>query len=178
MFKTTLAASAAIAAIMALSAPVFANNTSATITVKGTVGAKCDMALTTQTVNLPFDPTGDDGKLNPAAFNLNPLSGGGEFWCNGANSTLTLNATPFHNAGFTGTAPSGFTNTVNYSLSGTLGEGNISYDTGTNSGNQVTQVGIFDTTNPSGTLKADQTNDRLIAGDYSATVTLTLTPGT
>jgi hypothetical protein len=178
MLKYALAASAAVAAVMALSAPVYANNTTASITVNGTVGAKCNMALTTQTVSLPGDPTGDDGKLNPAAFNFNPLAGGGEFWCNGAGSTLTLNATPFSNAGYTGAAPSGFTKVVNYTLSGTLGAANVTYDTATDSGDQTSTVGIFDTTNPSGHLQADANDNRLIAGDYSATVTLTLTPGT
>jgi hypothetical protein len=181
MLKYTLAASAAVAAIMALSAPSYAdsNNTSATITVNGNVGAHCSMALHTTAVDLPADITGDDGKLNGAALALNPLAGGGEFWCNAAGSKLTLNATPFTNTGFTGsTVPDGFTKSVNYTLSGSLGDASISYDTADHNGQNVDYtVGIFDTTEPTGSVQADPESRRLIAGAYQAVLTLTLTPG-
>jgi hypothetical protein len=178
MLKSMLAASAAVAAIAALSSPVYANNTSATITVNGTVGAQCSMDLTSQTVTIP-DISGSDGRLNPAALAVNALAGGGEFWCNGANSKLTLNGTPFKNSGFTGTAPAGFTNVVNYTLSGTMGTTPVSYDTAAvGSTDQQYPVGIFASTNPSGQLSADASSDRLIAGGYEASLTLTLTPGT
>jgi len=175
MLKTSLAASAAVAAIVALSSPVYANNTSATITVNGSVGAQCSMDLTSQTVTIP-DITGSDGRLNQAALNVNALSGGGEFWCNGANSKLTLNATPFKNA--SATPSTGFTNVVNYTLSGTMGSTPVSYDTAAVGGtNQDYSVGVFDSTNPTGQISADATSDRLIAGGYTASLTLTLTPG-
>jgi hypothetical protein len=178
MLKSALAASATVAAIAALSSPVYANNTSATITVNGTVGAQCSMDLTSQSVSIP-DISDSNGRVYAAALAVNALSGGGDFWCNGANSKLTLNGTPFTNAGFTGTAPSGFTNVVNWSLSGTMGTTPIAYDTAHVGGtDQEYPVGIFDSNNPSGQLSADASSDRLIAGDYSATLTLTLTPGT
>jgi hypothetical protein len=177
MLKTMLAASVAIVALAALSSsPALAvTNTGTIVTLHGQATSECNMDMAEQTVDITH-LSGSDGY--PVTDELtNIFANGGEFWCNSANAAIRINLLPLTNTGFTGTAPAGFTNVVNYTLTGTLGSGTISYDTAAVGGtDQEYPVGVFATTTPTANVSLEATSDRVIAGDYSAILKLGLVP--
>jgi hypothetical protein len=176
--KHILGASAAVATL-AIATGAFATPVASSVTVTGHVDAACSVTNGVGTLDLG-SLAGSNGQYNgtiPASFAMTT----GTVWCNGVSSSAKLAATPLADTttGATGTPPPGFANKIDYSVTATVGGHSVSADTTIASGNgNSVVVGAFtqptipvvDTVVPSSLL--------LEAGAYSATVTLTLTPGT
>lgn len=176
MRKYLLASAAALAA---LAAPSLADvTTSANATVSGDIVLKCTLSITNGTLalgDISTDGTGKHagGMTNGTAF-LN-----GTAMCNGAKNTVVVAAIPLT----TTTTPvgSGFTSRIDYTLAvGTLLPGPVSLDTSAPATATSTQnnVGAFANSDSAGAAFATKaTALPVMAGDYSATVTVTLTAG-
>ncbi len=198
MNKMSLAATAASALIMVLAAgAASAADAVGTVTVTGQVASKCTVitggtaggVLFSSNFGATTELADSSGHLisNFGAFTTN---GTGDFQinCNKANPSITLAASNMTTAD---TAPTGYANTVSYTayadigaISGanatstvtrTVASGASTGPTGLGSGlyvrnianNVVVRADTFHTAAPS---------DVLVAGSYSGTITLTLTP--
>jgi hypothetical protein len=176
--KKLLIVTAAAASLLA--APAFAAvvGVSGTVTISGSVAAKCviDPAATIGTT--ADELTAADGTYNLFFNNKTATLNG---WCNGTSSTIAVVAHPVT----TGAASSGnFTNTIHYTATAkvTNAAGTVitESDTSATAGadNPATTVGLF--SNPIEvklTLSNPTTaTDKLIAGNYSGTTVVTLTP--
>lgn len=178
MLKTILYASAALAL---LAAPSLADN-SVTITLQGTVDAKC--SITTgigATLMLGTFDTNADGTYSGETIDR-PVDGSA--WCNGVTNDVVAVAKPMMNVDLVGAAPSGFTNRVDYELTLTfLGQSFGSLDTvGADpaNGREVNASGLpAFSEGGSGTGHVTTVGsgaDKLIAGNYQGEVTITLVP--
>ena len=198
MNRNAWVASATAALVMALAAgTASAADAVGTLTVTGTVASKCTVitggtaggVLFSSNFGATTELSDSSGHLisNFGAFTSN---GAGDFQinCNKANPSITLAASPMTT---TDAAPTGYANTVSYTayadigaISGanatstvtrTVASGASTGPTGLGSGlyvrnianNVVVRADTFHTAAPS---------DILVAGSYSGTITLTLTP--
>jgi hypothetical protein len=171
MLKHVLYASAALAL---LAAPCIAADT--TVTINGTVEAACSITNGTPVIDLTDALATDAAGKHPGqTFDLEDLVGSA--WCNGSDNTLTAVAKPLigdHTA-------AGFTNVISYTLSTPVVPGEI-LNSGTDpAGNSASASGVgafvLDVTAGEGTLVTDATSLPVTAGDYSAEIEITLTPG-
>ena len=172
--KKLLMGAAALAA-MSATTPAFAQATNevpqmANYAVTGFINASCGNATGTplQFGQLQIDPT---GRLIPPPLTQSVNN----TYCNGVNSSLSVASTPMTTAA---TPPSAsFTNTLDYDAVVSFGPANLTVNS--NPGTQQTAtVGAF-----VGPLTVQATNVTTrgntlpLAGDYSGTITVTLTPG-
>ncbi|MGA9794555.1 MAG: hypothetical protein WBQ17_03365 [Rhizomicrobium sp.] len=176
MLKYTLAASAAVAAVLALSVPSYAAADSATVTINGTVGAVCSLgSLTGQTVSVGDISDGNGGLGSNATTGLASLDLG-TWFCNGANSTVSLSATPFQNS-VTTSDTTNFTSQVNYQATISFGGGSYTLDTANGINYHNVPVGIFSQDVKPTQIHADSIGSKkLVAGDYQTVISVTLTP--
>ena len=166
------------AILLGLAAPAVASATVAattgTVTVNGSVAARCQFTTSTATITLgelakpdgTYDPTTVDGQNRT-------LQG----WCNGASSSMTVNAQSLTN---TTAAPTGFSNQVDFTATA-LANSQSAVDTNStdNTAGPPVTVGIF-----SGdikvTLSASSSHGgstlKMVAGAYAGDVLVTLTP--
>ncbi|MFI4933451.1 MAG: hypothetical protein ACHP7N_02425 [Caulobacterales bacterium] len=172
------------AAILGLSIPTIAAATptgvTGTVTVDGAVAARCQFgAGGAALINIPELSDTTTGELNPST--VNGQSAQLQGWCNGTNSTMTVQADPLLNAG---SAPSGFSNHVDFTATATAhptGGDKSASDTTTvaGAGTPVT-VGIF-SGNIDVVLSLAASNPaapaKMLAGAYAGDVLVTLTPG-
>ncbi|MGA9794554.1 MAG: hypothetical protein WBQ17_03360 [Rhizomicrobium sp.] len=180
MLKYTLAVSVAVAAVLALSAPSYAGAMpvpppSAVVTVSGSVTPTCSLNGNPSTYAVNMGNLADaNGNTISTSQTVNYLTGA---WCNGAHSTLIVATTKMTPTTPVGTPPTGFTDFVDYTLKSTSGMLNgQSFDTATGTGGSAT-IGAFIDTGDSGTITTDaQTANKLMAGSYSGTITVTLSP--
>jgi hypothetical protein len=166
------------AVLLGLAAPAMASATvlsaTGTVTVDGSVAARCQFTTGTATITLgelakpdgTFDPTTVDGQNRT-------LTG----WCNGTNSSMTVNAQSLTN---TTAAPSGFSNQVDFTATA-LAASQSAVDTNStdNTAGAPVTVGIF-----SGDIKVTLSSSsshggstlKMVAGAYAGDVLVTLTP--
>jgi hypothetical protein len=178
MMKRILAASAALAAVAAFSAPAFAVTTSnsSTVTVNGNVTARCSVANPTSTVDLGELTTNTDGTL----ASQSKVNHFGDIWCNGTGNSITVTAHPLANTNTT--ADPSFVNQVNYTVTST-NPGLVGQTADSSSSTPLTVSGLpaFDT----GITNFDQYTittiasgtKKVIAGGYSGTIDVVVTPG-
>jgi hypothetical protein len=172
-----LLTSAAVVAVMA--APSIADSiVSAGATVTGAIALKCTLTLTHNSLALGDISTDTTGKHPGGMTNGSSLFLDGVAMCNGSKNTVEINATPLVTTTPVGT---GFTNRIDYTLAvGSLLPGSMSVSTVgavAATGQTVTQnnVEAFATTGSGATLTTAATTSPIMAGDYSAAVTVTLT---
>ena len=179
MMKRIFGAGVAIAALVTASSAFAATtegDTTATVTVNGHVDAACSIATTSDTIDLG-SLTNSDGSFNtasvPSSFNVSDT-----MWCNGVNSKATLSATALADTSpGTSSPPSGFSNAVNYKVTAVIGGVSVSSgDTATSGAGVATLVGAFSQTNTLVTPSVDTVSGKLLAGSYSGSVSLTLSP--
>lgn len=156
--RKILMAAVALAAVSA--SPAYAQ---ANFDVTGNVTAVCNYTggtIAFGTIGVNADGTIASGQSQSSADQTG-------FYCNGAGTTLTLAHTAMANAT---PAASGFTNSINFTPAVKVGGVDQQVNDGTNNsfGAQA------------GTLVVDARNltasGKLMAGSYSGTITLTLTP--
>ncbi|HZZ87592.1 MAG TPA: hypothetical protein VFE13_04585 [Caulobacteraceae bacterium] len=179
-----LAIAAALAPTLA-----WADGNSTTVTVTGTVAATCSLAplgsgsgtFTVGGGNL-VDPT--TGKLASGLTTDGPQTISGS-WCNSA-SILTVVANPMVQSSFAGAPPSGWTKAVNYkATTGGWGPDLPVTTTGDSSGanptsNTATQA-VASPTAATITVNLSDfvtpgSNSRLVAGNYSGSIVVSLAP--
>ncbi|HEY1836182.1 MAG TPA: hypothetical protein VGG36_00875 [Rhizomicrobium sp.] len=177
MLKYTLAASAAVAAVLALSVPSYADN-SASITLSGTVVASCSISTSTPTLslgNLATDATTGDVTAQTIS-----KTGTYSAFCNGSSNSATVTATALTYQGTVPTPLAGsFANKINYNLTTTGLPFSGSVDTAGTGSASVTGVGPFVVSNQSigGSVNIEATTAPALAGSYQGSVTITLTAG-
>ena len=171
------------AALLAAAVPGIASATTApgpvsgTVTVNGTVAARCQFTTGTATITIP--ELSDPATGNLLTSTVNGQSANLVGWCNGTTSTMTVNASPILNAG---TAPTGFTNRVDYTATATAhpATGPVSATDGSadspTAGTAAT-VGVFTSQIEVGLSAASSPAGKLLAGAYTGQVLVTLTPG-
>jgi hypothetical protein len=173
--KKPLVSALAIAPAMMLAAVASgAYADTGTVTVDGSVAARCQ--FTTNTATITIAELADAGDLL-APGNVNGQSATLVGWCNGTKSTMTANGASLKN----GTAATtGFSNQVDFTSTAT--EGNISAtDTNSTDGTagSPSTVGVF-TGNITVALSAAATHggpaEKLVAGAYTGSVLVTLAP--
>lgn len=180
MIKTILTVTAATGLVIA--GPAFAATTpavsdSGTVNISGSVGKKCHFMSDNATPD-PIDlgeladsSTGalDGAKVNGKTATINA-------WCNNA-AQLTVRANPI--ATTTNTAPStDFDDRVDYTATATFASVTASDSSvGAASDGSPASTGIFsDTITVTLSSPSTPNSGLLVAGDYSGTVVLTLTP--
>lgn len=196
LIPTTLVVALTMTATLA-STNALAADTTGTLTVTGNVASKCTVISGGTTGSLAFGSNfGGATELSDSSghlisnFGAFTSSGTGDFQinCNKANPSITLAATSMTTSA---AAPTGYANTISYKAfadiaaisaanatstvtrstdsgasTGPTGLGNGLYVQNT-SNNVVIRANSFSTTAPS---------DVLVAGAYSGTITVTLTP--
>ena len=168
--KKLLLASAALA-LFAAPSLAGTNDIVTTITISGTVAPKCVVTNTLTTIPLT-NFVNDNGTVKDSPITVPDISG--DAWCNAYGNSLTVVANPLTNQTHPGTAPAGFTNEINYTLSqDTLG----SMESGTPETLALPEPFDLGGTGD-GTITPKTDGNKLVAGEYSGDVVLTLTPGT
>jgi hypothetical protein len=190
MTKRILTASAALASLAALSAPAYAlpsPSPQANVQVTGSVPATCSLGGLTDLNNtiVSLDNasgslTQSDGTVDTSVIKQVPL--GAAIWCNGTGTTVTMNAKALRLTTAGAAPPTGFVNVVPYQVSTNFpGFSGQSLDTGiTVPGATATAtVGAFVAdTSTYISLQADSSGaNKVIAGAYQGSVTITVTPG-
>lgn len=152
---------AAVALTAMSTTPAFAQ--SATFTVSGSVDAVC--SFTGGSITFPTIATEADGTITASQSASSAAQTG--FYCNGAGTSLTLAHSALTNAATPGV---GFTSTIDYTPVAVLDGVDQQTGDGTNStfGAQAGSL-VVDARDLSATGK-------LMAGSYSGSITLTLTP--
>lgn len=177
MLKHVLAASVAAAALVALSVPSFA--ATGTLTINGSVTAVCSIANPSDTIALGTLTLGADGKYAGQTL----THSAGDIWCNGTGNTVTFTAHALTNSATT-TDTASFTNRIDYKVTGpaptsltadtTAGDpSNGTATTGAALPAFDTGVGVFSEY----VLDIHGPAKKPIAGSYSGSIDLTVTPG-
>jgi hypothetical protein len=179
-----------LAAIGALSAAPALAQSSSTITVNGTIASGCTAVTIPNSANLgTISTTTGVGELDVAKVNVALTGTSASVTCNGAGTTLTVTALPLTGPALpngTPTGVNGFTNTIDYTANVSKPAGSYVQSLGTVAGiimSDATTTGA--TTETVGlvasNLNIDITNaaaiGTLIAGAYTGTVQISLTPG-
>jgi len=183
MMKRILVASAAFVTVAAMTSTASAASPSvgSTFAINGSVAAVCSLGNLpgSQTVTLT-NLTNADGTLNTAAFSGLSLNLG-TVWCNGSHNSATVTAVPLV-SDQTGTFDaSQFANRIDLTLNATFGGSTFPVvDTagGPTTGKSVNgTVGIVEGA-AAGNVTPDALNSlKLVAGTYSGSVTISVTPG-
>lgn len=169
----------ALAALAVVSAPAAAFAADGNVNINGSVAAVCKFSTDTATISLG-EMTDSDGRLNAAVFSGKTANLTG--WCNGVGSTMAVTATELTRSGSAVTA-AGFTSRVNYvataaTRSASLDAAVSATDTSATAGaGTAVNLGLF-ADNVAVTLAAvtAASAERLVAGDYTGNVKITLTP--
>jgi spore coat protein U-like protein len=134
--------------------------------VSGSVNARCTVGSTSPlafgAINLNTDGTLASGQSRNATLAI---------YCNGANTKLNVAGSNIDNTSVAGEAPSGFTKTL--ALASTASIGGVTASLSDTSGVLLGAV-AGDLTVSTGVLSASA---RPMAGNYTGTITVTLTPG-
>ena len=177
---------AASRALACTAGPALAQTATGTVQVNGSVANRClfvsgDVVLDLGELALVSGDTATLGRLDPAKLTSRSATLNG--WCNGVSANMAVEALPILNTSFTEAAPSGFERRIDYVATATAapsggavaatdttltGGGGVASTTGIFSSDIV--VSFADAATPSG--------GRLIAGSYSGSVIVTLSPTT
>ncbi|HEY3811686.1 MAG TPA: hypothetical protein VGL66_00550 [Caulobacteraceae bacterium] len=181
MRKTVLTATIMSLGLLAAGA-ASAQPVTGSVAINGSVASRCSFSTDNVVLNIgemsitsgststlgTYDHTKLDGLSTP-------LTG----FCNGAGATMTVEAFPMLNTSFTGAPPSGFDDRVDYTATAT--ENNVSAtDTTLTAGPGAPgTVGYFSSNiTVSFSNSATPGGGKMIAGPYSGSVNVTLTPTT
>jgi len=179
MSKLLKFAVAALAA-SALAGPAFAQSTG-TVTVDGTVADRCLFTDPADVISVgELALPGSDanaGRLDASKINNESRTLVG--WCNGTAATMTVEAQPLLNSDFTGAAPAGFDQRIDFTASAAANSATAtdSSTAASPGAGAAVNVGMF-TGNVVVTLSSPTTpgGGLLVAGDYNGQVLVTLTP--
>lgn len=164
----------AAAALAFTASPALAQDATGTVDVTGSVAGRC--LFTTDNADIALGElalAGTDtnaGKLNAAVVNAGTATLVG--WCNNAAATMEVSATKLTTPA---TAATGFTNSIDYTATAVANNVEATDTTTTELGGATADVGMF-TGNIAVSLSNAAATGLLVAGDYSSTVTVTLSP--
>ena len=166
--------------------PALAQSATGTVQVNGSVANRClfvsgDVVLDLGELALVSGDTATLGRLDAAKLTSRSATLNG--WCNGVSATMAVEALPILNTSFTDAAPSGFERRIDYVATATAtpsGGAVAAADTTLTSGGGVASTtGIFSSDIAlSFAEAATPTGGRLVAGSYSGSVIVTLSPTT
>ena len=156
--------------------PAFAQSTG-TVTIDGSVAPRCLFTTPSATITLgemDLSNTGTTaGKLDAAVVNGKTRTLVG--WCNGSASTMSVKAEALTLTGSTGSIPTGFDRTVNYTATAVANSVSAIDSSTTAAASSDQTVGLF-TGNVVVTLSSSSTptSGLLVAGDYNGRVLVNL----
>jgi hypothetical protein len=169
MLKHVLFASAALAL---LAVPSMAAESSTT-TIQASVTPTCSAMASTATTLPVSNLTDTNGVAKSQALTFpSPLAG---VWCNGNNNKVDVTATKLTNKNTSLADDSDFTTAVDFVMAQTALGPALNTATDLSGSNTIPAIVIAPAT--TGTLTITAGTKKLFAGDYEATVTVTLTPG-
>ena len=172
--KNLIIAAMGIAACAA--SPAFAQSTG-TVTIDGSVAPRCLFTTPSATITLgemALSGTGTTaGKLDAGVVNGKTRTLVG--WCNGSASKMSVKAEALTLTGSTGTIPTGFDRTVNYTATAVANSVSVNDLSTTVDASLEKTVGLF-TGNVVVTLSSatTPTSGLLVAGDYNGQVLVNL----
>lgn len=171
--RYTLLAGLALASVASAAAAVTPVAVTGTVNVTGSVADRCQFTLASANITLN-ELTQNDGTLDPAIVNAGTADL--TAWCNGTAATIAVQANPLINTAYAGPAVPGFTNRVDFTGAATANAVTVSDSSvGAASASAPSGVGIF-TGNVHVVLSSSSASGKLIAGPYSGSVVVTLTP--
>ena len=164
MIKKLLLAAVAVSAIAAT--PAMAADTVALCGISGSVGEVCSASATG---SIAFGALTDGtGTLNVTSKDAAADTGA---YCNGAGTTITIAHTNLVHSTGAGTAPAGFTKTVTFVPEVDAGATTKTGDIG------PVALGAFSGLTVRAKSLATSASAKPLAGSYSGSITVTLTPG-
>lgn len=143
------------------------------VNITGSVSGRC--MFTTQSVPLPLGELSQasNGELDPAKVNVAAPDLAG--WCNAAASEISVHASKLTGPSEVG-AGTAFTGTIDYTATATAGSAIASDSTTTVPAGTPVLLGLYSGTIGVVLSNASAGSKKLIAGDYTSTITVTLTP--
>lgn len=173
-----LAISACALGLLAAGPALAREDVTGTVTVEGTVAAKCMFTTDSDSVVIP-ELAADTGHLDPATVNTQTAQLAG--WCNGTAATMSVEANHLE-GDYAGAAVGGFTDRVDYTATATALTGAAgttpsaaSDDSSVAGAGAPVAVGLFASDVAVSFSNASATG-RLIAGGYAGSVDVTLSP--
>ena len=155
-----------------------ANNVTGSVSVNGFVTLRCSFTSDNVVLNIGEMAIQSGSSLgNYDHTKLDGLSTQLDGVCNGAGSTMTVQAFPMLNTAFTNAPPSGFDNRVDYTATAT--ENNTSATATSTSATPGSPVVVGAFSNPitvSFSNSATPGGGKMIAGPYTGSVNVTLSP--
>jgi hypothetical protein len=148
--------------------------------IGGVVTPRCGFNSTDVTINIgemsfTSGPSASIAKFNPTTLNSRSTTLNG--FCTGANATMTVQAHPMLNTSFVGAPPSGFDDRVDFTATATEGVVSASASSTSGSPGAPSTVGVFaNDIVVSFSNSATPGGGRLIAGPYTGSVDVVLTP--
>lgn len=171
---------AAALATATVATPAFAQTSTGTVSIDGSVANRCLFTTASDTISVGELALGGNdttaGKLDASKLNgqSRQLTG----WCNGTASTITVDARPIANTTVTAAPPSGFARVVNYTATATTTNNVTATDSSVLPAVGTPQnLGLY-----AGTItvalsdSAAPGNALLVAGTYQGSVVVTLSP--
>lgn len=173
MIKLTMAATLSLAAI---SAPAFAQSSTGTVDVSGSVEGRCLFTVPSETITLNELALGgvdaNAGRLNEGKVNAGTATLSG--WCNNAAATMKVEA--FALVGDALATSTDFTNRIDFTANAKA-NGVTASDTTTDAAvGDEEDVGMFSGDVVVTLASADAAGKLLVAGDYTGQVLVTLAP--
>jgi hypothetical protein len=144
------------------------------VTINAHVAADCAMTVGSDAIHLG-EISNASSNLDTAVVNAGTASLAG--FCNGTTSTMTVQASPLTGPATTAT---GFTNIVNYTAKAALHGAPAVFatdDSSVTGAGSPTTVGVFTDTIDVTLSNASSPTGMLVAGAYTGSVIVTLTPG-
>lgn len=177
-FKHIILAASALGLLAAAPALAADASVTGTVTVTGSVAAKCLFTTDSDSVVIP-ELAAATGHLDPATVDSQAAELTG--WCNGTASTMSVEANHLE-GDFAGSPVAGFTDRVDYTATATAMTGlegstasAASDSSGVGGAGSPVTVGLF--ASPIAVTFSDAAADgRLVAGDYEGSVDVTLSP--
>lgn len=164
------------APLLLIGVPALAQDATGTVAIDGSVAGRCLFTTPNATISLgELALAGSDdnaGRLDAGKVNTKNATLVG--WCNSAAAGISVEAFPLLNAASGG---ANFTNRVDYTASGAASSATATDTTLTTGAGTTQSVGLF-SGNVVVTLSAASapSNALLVAGDYTGSVKVTLTP--
>ncbi|HWE48081.1 MAG TPA: hypothetical protein VG407_18840 [Caulobacteraceae bacterium] len=158
------------------------NTSTGSVTVNGFVALRCSFTSENVVLNIGEMAIQSGSSSTLGAYDhtkLDGLSTQLDGLCNGAGSTMTVQAFPMLNTAFTSAPPSGFDNRVDYTATAT--ENSVSATATSTSATPGAPVTVGDFSNAitvNFSNSATPGGGKMVAGPYTGSVNVTLTPST
>jgi hypothetical protein len=159
-----------------------AQSVAGAVGLNGSVAARCQFTTDNAVLNIGEMSVTTGSGSSLGTFNHTTLDGKSAVlngWCNGTGATMTVQAFPMLNTGFTGSPPSGFDDRVDFTATAVENAASASASSLNATPGTPSTVGVFNSNiTVSFSNSATPGGGKMIAGPYTGTVNVTLAPAT